>query len=470
MTEPDERMKTANTSLGKTKSICPECRKTVDAETVIRDNKVYLCKHCPEHGWSEAIVSSDADWYLKSLNYNKPEAAPDEFTTIDDRGCPDDCGLYPEHQQHTCLALIEITTRCNLVCPTCFADSVESEGYDLSVEQVEEMLDYLIAAEGEPEIVQISGGEPTIHPRFIDIVAAVYKRNIKNVIIHTNGIELALDPDLVQQLVPYGPLVYLQFDGFKAAASSVLRGMNLTYIKEKSLDNLAKAGLRAILVATVLSGVNDNEIGDILRYGLSHPAVLGVAYQPVTFSGRHFTEADPLHRITLPDILHMIEEQTDGMFKVSDFFPVSCLHPACAACTYAFIDRGEVTPLPRLPKVGDYLNAFSNHTSSDIPVDIRQALEALWSMAAFMGGDRITSAFLKLCPAVVPLSKVDQGSILERFFSIQVHSFMDQYTFDIKRLMGCCINQVTPDGRTIPFCAYNCTGYREQVRQLQGVP
>ena len=377
-----------------TRSLCPQCRRVVDAQVLIRNGAVYLRKCCPEHGWYEALVSSDANWYLNSLKYNKPGAVPYQFATAMKQGCPFDCGLCPEHRQHTCIGIIEITTRCNLGCSTCFADA--GSGYDLSLTQVEAILDRLLDTEGEPEIVQISGGEPTIHPQFLDILAAVKKRGIQHVMLNTNGLLLAQDRDFVRQLVPYKPTIYLQFDGLNSQTYHVLRGRELSAIKRQALDNLAQAGLYAILVPTVVHGVNDAEIGDILRYGLEHPAVLGVNYQPVTFAGRCLINSDPLHRMTVTDILHALERQTTGLFRVSDFRPVPCPHPTCSACTYAFVGNDQVIPIPRLLNVDDYLDFVSNRSLPDLSAELQSALEVLWSMAALMGSNKTADALTRV--------------------------------------------------------------------------
>ncbi len=451
---------------GVTRSICPECRELVDAQELIRDNAVYLRKFCARHGWFESLVSSDADWYLNSLKYNKPGAVPNSFATDVERGCPHDCGLCPEHQQHTCVSLIEITTRCNLSCRICFADA--GPGYDLSLEQVESMLDRLVETEDDPEIIQISGGEPTIHPQIFAIIEAVVKRGIKNVLLNTNGLRLARDTDFVHRLAQYKPLIYLQFDGLTDRSYQELRGCKLIDIKRQALDNLAEAGLYAILVPTVVKGVNDNEIGDILSFGLEHPAVLGVNYQPVTFAGRCSGPADTLDRMTLPDVLHALEEQTDGLFQVSDFRPVPCPHPTCSASTYAYVGSGEVIPIARLLNVDDYLDFVTNRSVPDLTAELQSALDALWSMASVMGTKKISDA-LSCCVtgnSNIPLP-ADAKFTKEDFFMVQIHGFMDEHTFDIKRLMKCCVHELLPDGRAVPFCAYNNLGYREQVKLEQ---
>ena len=446
-----------------TRSLCPECRQVVDAQVLIRNGSVYLRKRCPEHGWHEALVSSDADWHLNSQVFNKPGAIPYDFATPVERGCPHDCGLCPEHQQHTCVAVIEITARCNLGCPTCFADA--GAGHDLSVSQVEAMLDRLLETEGQPEVVQISGGEPTLHPQLLDILEAVRARDIRYVMLNTNGLRLAQDPVFARQLIDYHPAIYLQFDGLRAETYRSLRGRDLREVKKQALDNLAEAGLYAVLVATITRGVNEGEIGDILRYGLEHPAVLGVSYQPVTFAGRCLGHHDPLHRYTLPDVLHALENQTGGLFRVDDFRPVPCPHPTCSASAYAVVHNGAVIPITRLLDVDDYLDFVTNRTIPDLSDELQPVMEALWSMAAMMGSDRTTENLTcVVCDPTLPLEAISQFG-KESFFLVHVHGFMDEHTFDIKRLMKCCIHELLPDGRAVPFCAYNVLGYREQVSQ-----
>ena len=445
-----------------TRSLCPRCHRVIDAQVLIRDGAVYLHKHCPEHGWHEALVSSDADWYLDSLKYNKPGAIPYKFATAIENGCPSDCGLCPEHQQHTCVGIIEINTDCNLACPTCFADA--GQGYELSPEQVGTILDRLIEAEGRPEIVQLSGGEPTVHPQILDILEVTRKHDIEHVMINTNGLRLAQEPEFVSQLASYHPIIYLQFDGLTASTYQTLRGSDLHMVKQQALDNLAEAGLHAVLVPTIVRGVNDSEIGDILQFGLRHPAVLGINYQPATFAGRCLNHNNPLDRVTLTEVLHSLETYTDGLFQVSDFLPIPCPHPTCSACTYAFLDGDQIIPITRLLNVDDYLDFTINRSLPDLSARLQPVLESLWSMAAVMGSDKTHRALNCIaCDSSISLSS-RLGLPIEQFFSIQVHGFMDSYNFDVKRLMKCCVHELLPDGRAIPFCAYNNLEYREQVK------
>lgn len=232
-----------------TKSICPVCKVVVDAQVNIRHDKVYLRKRCREHGSFEALVYGDAQMYLESARFNKPGTFPLRFQTEVRDGCPSDCGLCPDHKQHACLGLIEVNTHCNLDCPICFADSGhQPDGYAITAAQCERMLDTLVAAEGEPEVVMFSGGEPTIHKQLLEFVDAAQARPVKTVIINTNGIRLASDRRFVDQLAtrnrPGHPVhIYLQFDGLDEATHRRIRGHDLRDVKQRALDNCAAAGL-----------------------------------------------------------------------------------------------------------------------------------------------------------------------------------------------------------------------------------
>ena len=233
-------------------------------------------KRCPDHGWFEGLISSDAEMYVDSIEFNKPGTLPLDVSTKVKDGCPLDCGLCPEHKQHICLALIEVNTGCNLNCPICFADA--GAGYSLTMEQVEGMLDRLMEIEGEPEVVQFSGGEPTIHPRILDMVQAAKDRGIGQVMINTNGLRIATDDRFLEELARLKPAIYFQFDGLEDRTYRAIRGEDLLDVKLKALDRLAEADLDVALVAAVEKGINDHEVGAVLKFGLAHPAVRGVVF------------------------------------------------------------------------------------------------------------------------------------------------------------------------------------------------
>ena len=476
-----------------TRSLCPVCKKLIDAHVLLRDNKVIMRKRCPEHGEFQALVFSDAELYVKIAPYNKPGTLPLKFATEVRDGCPLDCGLCPDHQQHACLALIEVNQACNLDCPLCFANSGTHylhDGFELTYEQVEFMIDAYIAAEGNPEVLQFSGGEPSLHPRIIDFIELANGKGIKYVMLNTNGIRIARDDKFLAALAKTRAHVYLQFDGFDARTNELLRGKpDLIETKLKTLERLAEADMRAVLVAAIERGVNEHEIGHIVEFGLSHPAVFGVNFQPAFRAQRHI-EADPLERMTIPDVLMGLETQTNGLLRLDDFVPVPCCMPTCNFVTYAMIDGDAVTPITRLLDVSLYLDYIKNRTIPALNDDLLKTLERLWSSSAKAGSDEAardikdvikgktnggsgftsieeTRAALRCssCHAHLPMSEHTPRDLGRHIFMINTRDFMDPYTFNVKNAMKCCVEFLTPDGRMIPFCTYNTVGYREQVAQ-----
>jgi 7,8-dihydro-6-hydroxymethylpterin dimethyltransferase len=450
-------------TMAATQSICPECRRLLDAEVVERDGRVRLVRECPEHGRFDALVYGDAERYRDIQRFNKPGEAPLERQTEVVEGCPHDCGICPEHAQHTCLGIIEVNTACNLDCLICFAESGtghDPHGYSLSLAEVEAMLDAFVRAEGEPESVQLSGGEPSIHPEILEMLAAAKARGIRLVMLNTNGIRLARDPRFAPALAEIGVHVYLQFDGFEAATQVAIRGRDLTAEKLRALDRCAEAGVTVSLAAAVERGLNEHEVGAILRFGVEHPAVTGVFFQPVTHSGRFRADSDPLDKLTNSDVIERISRQLPEWFRDDDFVPVPCCSPSCRSATFALYDGFDLVPLPRLVDVEQYLDYVTNRAVPDL--DVAEALEGLWSAKAAGGSEPVAERLE--CVACATGMPPELREVAARGFMVVVQDFQDAYTLDVDKLRKCCVSEIVPDGRLIPFCAYNSVGYREQVR------
>ena len=297
--------------LGITQSLCPDCLQTVPAKIITRGERVYFRKTCPEHGQREDFVCSDASWFDR-FDYSLPGKIPVSFGAEPDRGCPYDCGLCSEHEQHTCIGLLEITSSCNLECPMCFAVSGPG-GHHLTFDECRAAIDRLVEIEGQPEILQLSGGEPTIHPDFHRIHQYACDQPIDIVMINTNGVRIARDDAFVEQIsqLKHRTEIYLQFDGFTNEGYSLLRGESLLETKLKAIERLGNAGINTILVVTVQPGVNERELGEIVRFGMARPWITGVSFQPATYSGRYVMPEVLEQRITFPDIIKGIAHQTD---------------------------------------------------------------------------------------------------------------------------------------------------------------
>lgn len=467
-----------------TRSICPECKRIIDAQILFRENRVIMWKECPEHGEFEALVFSDAKLYEEIIPYEKPGTLPLEFATEVKDGCPYDCGICPDHKQHSCTGLIEVNSICNLSCPLCFADAnshLTNDGFKLNAQQVEYMIDRFIAAEGKPEVLQFSGGEPTLHPDIIKFIDMAKQKGIEHVMLNTNGIRIAHDDKLLKKLADLKVTIYLQFDGFEENTYKQLRGRSdLADIKIQALERLSEANLMVVLVPAIEHGVNQHEIGAIVEFGIGHPAVFGVNFQPAFHAQRHIP-TDPMTRITIPDILKYLEEQTDGLFQLSDFIPVPCCNPTCSFTTYAMLIGDNVTPLPRVLDLGNVQDYLKNRTLPGLNADLLNVLERLWSSSAKFGSEKTSAEMsyileesnvsnngheIKGCPACQshhPLSSHNTRDLGRHIFMVNTRDFMDPWTFDINKAMKCCVSHLVPDGRIIPFCTYNSVGYREQV-------
>lgn len=445
-----------------TRSICPQCRRVIDAHVLLREGKVFMRKRCPDHGLFEALVYADADAYVRNARFNKPGTIPLAFHTEVRQGCPFDCGLCPEHQQHTCLGIIEVNSACNMDCPLCFASA--GAGFNLTLDEVDEILDELVRTEGRPDVVQFSGGEPSIHPQIIEMLRAARRRDIRHVMLNTNGKRIASDDRFLADLAEIRPSIYFQFDGFEQRTYEVLRGEpDILPEKLRALDRLAEIGCHVVLVPAVERGVNEHELGRVLSFALDHPAVRGVNFQPAFHAGRH-VDHDPLQRMTIPDVLRLLEEQLDGLFRVSDFVSVPCCFPTCNSVTYAYVDGETVLPLTRLLEVDDYLDYVTNRAIVDFNAEVRQALEGLWSSSVVPGSEKAAAEFALSC-ATCDLSGLDPSQVADRMFMVMLQDFMDPWTFNQKNLMKCCKEFLLPGGHQIPFCAYNTLGYREQARE-----
>jgi uncharacterized radical SAM superfamily Fe-S cluster-containing enzyme len=447
------------TFLGTTQSLCPECLALVPAKIVARGKRVYFRKKCETHGEREDFICSDVGWY-DQMQYSLPGKVPPRMGVEPSKGCPYDCGLCTEHEQHTCVGLAEITSSCNLSCPMCFASSGPG-GKHWSFEEACAAIDRLVAVEGRPEVLQLSGGEPTVHPEFARILAYAVAQPIDIVMINTNGVLLAHDEGLLETIAGHGPRVevYLQFDGFSEAGSLALRGKPLVETKRRAVDALGRHGIKTTLVCTLQPGVNDHEVGAIVQYGLERPWITGISFQPATYSGRHVLPADLERRITFPDVIRAIVRQTEGLFVEDDFLPLPCAHPNCHSLTYAFREAGRVTPLTRFIDVRKHLDVFANgivFSRNRAAQLIGQYLEksgccGLGGLAG-EGSDPVAAEFFRRALG----QQLSQADV----FRITITSFLDAYNFDVRRLMKCCIHHVLPSGHVIPFCAYNVL-YRE---------
>lgn len=441
-------------------SLCPECLKRIDAKIVFEDSNVYMLKRCPEHGNSKVLIADDIEYYKNIRNYNKPSETPYTFNTKTHYGCPYDCGLCPDHEQHSCLTVIEITDRCNLSCPTCYAGSSPTYGRHRTLEEVKKMLDTIVINEKEPDVVQISGGEPTLHPQFFEILDYAKTLPIKHLMLNTNGIEIAKDFEFAKRLKSYAPdfEIYLQFDSFKEEALMSLRGANLKKIREKALQHLNELNLSTTLVVTLQKGLNDDEIGSIIDFALKQKCVRGVTLQPTQIAGRLENFNEQTDRITLTEVRRKVLEQSEH-FLADDLIPVPC-NPDALVMGYALKIDENVIPLTRYINPSDLLDSTKNTIVYEQDEGLHQKMFEIFST-----GTSTDKASEKLNTLLCCLPVVDAPNLsYDNLFRVIIMQFIDAYNFDVRAIKKSCVHIVDKDNKIIPFETMNLF-YRDDKKE-----
>ena len=448
-------------------SVCSTCFRKVDGKIVFEEGKVFLTKHCPKHGNEKVLMSDDVDYYrqCREVYIKKPEMPYRRNTPIH-YGCPYDCGLCPDHEQHSCLTLLEITDACNLRCPVCYADSGPERKSHRSMAQIEAMLDSIVANEMEPDIVQISGGEPTIHPQFFEILDAAKRRPIKHIMVNTNGVKIARDAAFAERLATYAPgfEIYLQFDSLESTPLEVLRGADLRDVRMQALERLNALNLSTTLVVTLQKGINDNEIGRIIDFALQQRCVRGVTFQPVQAAGRLDGYDDALNRLTLAEVRRLILEQSP-LFAPEDLVPVPC-HPDSLCMGYAFKDGATAIPLTGLIDRRDLVDGSRNTIVFEKDASVRGAFFNLFTTAI---GSDVQPGRLKDLLCCLPRATVPSGLGYDNIFRVLIVEFIDAHSFDLRSIKKTCIHIAHPDGRLIPFDTYNLF-YRDQLEATRLAP
>jgi 7,8-dihydro-6-hydroxymethylpterin dimethyltransferase len=443
-------------------SICTTCLRRVEAKILLKDGRVYMEKWCPEHGRERVLIATDADYYRKAREvYLKAPELPERFNTQQRYGCPYDCGLCPEHMQHSCLTLIEITDHCNLRCPICYADSGPHRPGFKTLAEVEKLLDITVANEGEPDVVQISGGEPTLHPDFFAILDAAKRRPIKHLMVNTNGLRIAKEPEFARRLATYQPgfELYLQFDSFDESSLMALRGAKLSEIRRQAIANLNAAKVSTTLVVTVKKGLNDGELGSIIEYALQQPCVRGVTFQPIQAAGRLENYDAERDRLTLTEVRQNILDQCQR-FTPEDLIPVPC-NPDCLSMAYALKIAGEVVPLTRFVSPQTLIDAGRNTIVVERDAELKARVFELFSTAPSPERQAGCLSDLLCC-----LPQVDAPSLsYDNVFRILIMAFIDAASFDLRAVKKSCVHIAQLDGTVVPFDTFNIF-YRDDKRAL----
>ncbi len=449
-------------------SICSTCYRRVEGKIVFEDERVFLLKDCPQHGHERVLLADDVAYWRRAREvFLKHPEQPNHYNTPVKWGCPYDCGLCPSHEQHSCLTLVELTDACNLTCPICYASSGTHRTGFRSLEHVERMLDAVVRNEREPDVVQLSGGEPTLHPEFFAVLDAAKRRPIRHLMLNTNGIRIAKEPGFAKQLARYAPgfEIYLQYDSLRREALMDLRGADLRPVREQALAALDEQNLSTTLVVTLKRGVNDDEVGAILREAVKHRCVRGVTFQPVQRAGR-LEGFDPARdRLTLTEVRRAILEQFPT-FRPEDVIPVPC-HPDALAMAYALRQGDGLMPLTGMIDPQILIEGGRN----TIVYEHDEALQKqLFKVFATNHSPESAAASLRDLLCCLPKVAIPGALGYDRVFRVIIMAFHDAHDFDLRSIKKTCVHIVHPDAkRLIPFDTYNLF-YRDELERTRLEP
>jgi len=488
-------------------SLCPECGRLIPAKILEKDGKVIMEKTCPNHGFVQDLVYSNAELYKKAERWTYEDG--DGILNPQVTGakvCPEDCGLCDLHVSQAAMVNLDLTNRCNLRCPICFANAnVQGYVYEPSYEQVVEMLTVIRNVKPVfPPAVQFSGGEPTIHPRFLDILKAARSMGFTHLQIATNGIRLAKDLEFAKKAREAGLYTaYLQFDGTGDDVYQKTRGLSgLWELKLQAVENAGKAGLRIVLVPTIIKTINDDQVGNILQFAIDHSDVIsGISYQPVAFTGRISTEERERQRYTLSDLAQDLERQTGYLKALEDWYPLSVTspfskllsaiwkyevmkitsHADCGIGSYIFVhsETKSVTPITQLIDIEGF--------TMDLNKLVKQKISHIRSLTALSAQHLLKKHFrpeeardgitpeicLELFQGVVDKEAQRRVDLIYNWNMLFVGGmhFQDSYNYNVDRVKRCAIHYAAPNGRLYPFCTYNSGPvYREKIERQFSIP
>jgi len=442
--------------IGETKSLCPECFNILPARKVVDAGSVYLEKICPDHGSFKVLIwRGGSKQYQDWGDFGLDMGAPAHSLTQTRRGCPYDCGLCPSHKAATCIGVMELTLSCNLRCPVCFARAGVNRP-EPSLNKIKTMFQTLMHVAGGPCPVQLSGGEPTVRDDLAEIVNLGRKAGFRHIEINTNGIRIAEDIEYLRRLKENGAsTVFLSFDGVSDDVYRRLRGDALSKVKIRAIENCAEVKIGVILVPTLIPRVNDHQVGDIIQFAKKWmPIVKGVHFQPIAYLGRYPTPPQDEDRLTIPDLLKSMEDQTNDEIKRENFTPRRRKESFCGFSGLFLLEDGRLIPTINLNNVQDFLSISDLRTVKAPFEQARKYVSRHWQ-------------YTEPKKENPPAKKGSWRELLEqagtRSLSISCMPFQDIWSIDLDRLQRCCTHVVRTDSRIMPLCSNyltNCSGER----------
>lgn len=449
------------TYLGTVQGMCRECRALVPARVFEEKGAVFQERLCPRCGSARACLAEDVGWYLARSSttvHCKPSLLAG---TPVGAGCPNDCGPCAAHANACHLPVFSVTNACNMDCPICFTYNRADQEYFMSRAELRKLLDKLLARVGPLDLINITGGEPTLHPNILELLQECKRPEIGRITMNSNGLRLASDEGFCQALAELGVYVVLSFDTFQPERALRIHGRDVTRQKQQALENLQRFGIGTTLLNVMIRGLNDDEIGEIIRLAKTHSVVRSVTVQTMTFTGKGGRHFQPRETMPLDGAANAIERSMSREMRESDFFPHSSAHPLCYSVAYYLKDGERLRSLTDFFSVEELrsmlMRGYLLQPGQEGQQLFRQAVDRLWAEGD--PGNHLP-AVRRLVDRMYPpgksLSDAERQAVAEQsLLAIYLHSHMDEDTLDLARLAACPDQVPDPEGRLIPACAYN---------------
>jgi 7,8-dihydro-6-hydroxymethylpterin dimethyltransferase len=459
-----------------TKGLCSTCKRSLDVKIHFRDQAVWFDKFCPEHGHHSCLVSSSVEWYLDALSFVAPNTPPKNGKPVQ-QGCPFDCGPCKSHQQKVFMPVVPITSACNLDCPICYTVNKNDDAHMLSEASFRRTLDHLKAQHEELDIINFTGGEPTLHPQLPKFLKMARAAGIQRLTVSTNGLKL-LNEEYVKELAEADARIVLSLDTFDEQVDMQLLGAKTVKPKLKVLELLQQHDVTTTILPAVAAGMNDKDVGPLFELMLSKPNVCSLELHTLTFTGQGGTGFTRSARITTPDLHRILTEATGGKIQWTDFVPSPLAHPHCySICYVLMLDGGGYVPFTRFLGRARLFELLSDsiyiQPREKVERMLQDAIDELWDSPEILPeSDAVLKTLKRLVREMFPeagsLPIAARQKIAERASkAIYIHSHMDEESFDVSRIMKCSVGVPEADGSNIPTCAYNVL-YREKDPRFAG--
>jgi uncharacterized radical SAM superfamily Fe-S cluster-containing enzyme len=463
--------------IGRTTSLCAVCKRSVPAETWRVDAGIVLRKQCEEHGAQEALVAEDADWYARTLAHPPTLAKPAGARPVS-LGCPFDCGPCESHEQNVQLPIVPITSACNLDCPVCYTHNRNEGAWHMTEGEMRALLAHLAKAQPDRRIINITGGEPTMHPQFDRLVAMAHEEGIHRITVSTHGMRFLKDEWLVEKLAAIDARVILSFDSFEERGNRELLGGDFSVAKQKVLDVLERHGVSTTLLPVLCLGVNDHEVARFVELGLTRDFIRSVELHTMTFTGQSGAAFNRAARYTPDRVLADLERLTGGRLRRSDFVPSPAAHPLCYQVTYLLrLDDGRWNPFPRVMEHAELRRMLAGalylEPGPEMELVLTDVINRLWvGETECEDADAVLRALKRIANELfaADLTDLERMRAAERSTkAVYLHAHMDEETFDTDRIRQCPVGVREADGTNVPSCSYNVL-FRERDRRYMTEP